>query len=166
MAPVFRMSDVHIVDFPETRVAVLAHRGDPADLPASIARFIAWRRENHLPPSCSATFNIAYDDPRSVPAADFRMDLCAATDHAIAANPQGVVASVIPGGRCAVLRHAGGDDGLEAAARFLGGEWLAQSGEVLRGFPLFLQRVRFSPDVPGHEAVTDLFLPLAQAALP
>lgn len=161
MAPVFLVSDVRIEDFPETRVAMLTHRGDPAGLPASITRFIAWRRENHLPPPRSATFNIAWNDPQSVPAADFRMDLCAATDHAIAANPQGVVAGVIPGGRCAVLRHTGTDEGLDAAARFLCGEWLPQSGERGRGFPLFLQRVHFFPEVAEDAMVTDLFLPLA-----
>jgi AraC family transcriptional regulator len=161
MRPHFRLQDVTVVAFPETRVALLAHRGDPGSLPASITRFIAWRRENHLPPALSATFNIAHDDPQAVAPADFRMDLCAATGRAIAPNPQGVVAGVIPGGRCARLRHTGPDEGLEAAARFLYGEWLPQSGEALRDYPLFLQRVRFFPDVPESEAVIDLFLPLA-----
>jgi len=33
-------------------------------------------------------------------------------------------------------------------------------GEELRDFPLFMQRVKFFPDVPDSEAVTDIYLPL------
>jgi AraC family transcriptional regulator len=75
-------------------------------------------------------------------------------------NAFGVVSKTIPGGRCAVLRHVGSDDNLAATVRYLYAEWLPQSGEEPRDFPLFLQRVRFFPDVPEHEAATDVFLPL------
>jgi AraC family transcriptional regulator len=71
-----------------------------------------------------------------------------------------VVARTIPAGRCAVLRHVGSDDGFAATFDFLYREWLPKSGEEPRDFPLFLQRVKFFPDVPEHEAVTDVFLPL------
>jgi AraC family transcriptional regulator len=39
-------------------------------------------------------------------------------------------------------------------------EWLPQSEEELRDFTLYFQRVSFFPDVPEHEAITDVFLPL------
>ena len=39
-------------------------------------------------------------------------------------------------------------------------DWLPRSGEEPRDFPFFAQRVAFYPEVPEHEAVTDLFLPL------
>lgn len=90
-------------------------------------------------------------------------DLCAQTDREIPDNPLGVVAKIIPAGRCAVLRHVGRDERLEDAVRFLYTDGLANSGEELRDFPLFLQRIRFFPEVPEHEAVTDVFLPLAGA---
>ena len=67
---------------------------------------------------------------------------------------------MIPGGRCAVLRVIGGSDDLEAPALYLYRDWLPASGEEPRDFPLYCQRVSFFPDVPEHEAVTDLFLPL------
>ena len=78
----------------------------------------------------------------------------------VAPNPYGVVGRTIPRGRCAVLRHVGSDDGYAATLDWLYKEWLPASGEEPRDFPLFLQRVRFFPDVPEHEAVTDVFLPL------
>lgn len=151
---------VRIVSVDDVRVAVLAHRGDPRLLGDSIRRFIEWRKQNHLPPRVSATFNIVYDDPEQAPAEEFRFDLCAATDKEIADNPFGIVAKTIPGGRCAVLRHVGSDDALGKTVRYLYAEWLPKSGEVVRDFPLYFQRIEFFPDVPENEAVTDVFLPL------
>ncbi len=51
-------------------------------------------------------------------------------------------------------------DDLGESVTFLYSQWLPQSGEGPRDFPLYFQRVRFFPDVPEHEAVTDIFLPL------
>jgi DNA gyrase inhibitor GyrI len=52
-------------------------------------------------------------------------------------------------------------EGLPAQTlKYLYATWLPASGEELRDFPLYLQRVRFFPDVPEHEAIVDVFLPL------
>jgi AraC family transcriptional regulator len=67
---------------------------------------------------------------------------------------------VIPGGRCAVVRVIGRADNLEAPALHLYRDWLPDSGEEPRDFPLFCQRVRFFPEVAERDAITDLFLPL------
>jgi AraC family transcriptional regulator len=153
-------SDVSIVVVEETKVAVFEHRGDPASIGDSIRSFIAWRKQNQLPPQRYATFNILYDDPNGVAPDDFRLDLCVATDRDMAASPLGIVEKTLPGGRCAVLRHVGSDGDLGKSIAYLYAQWLPQSGEELRGFPLYLQRIRFFPDVPEHEAVSDLFLSL------
>lgn len=158
----FSPDQVRIVEFPATRVMVMSHRGDPAGLPETIGRFIAWRKASHLPPKTNATFNILYGDPDATPPAGFRLDLCVATGRAFPdAAAHGLEAAVLPAGRCAVLRHVGSDDGLGAAFDFLYGQWLPASGEEPRDAPLFLRRVAFFPDVPEHEAVLDIFLPLA-----
>lgn len=162
MTTPFALDQVKIVDFKAVQVAVLPHRGDPRRIGDSIRRFIEWRKQNHLPPRSSATYNILYDDPDAVPADAYRFDLCAATQREITPNDQGIVAAMIPHGRCAVLRFTGSDDLLSNAVRFLYSQWLPQSGEELRDFPLFLQRVQFFPDVPEHEAVVDVFLPLKE----
>ena len=150
--------DIHVVDFPETRVAVLEHRGDPNRIGDSIRSFIAWRKQHHLHPNRHATFNIFYDDPYQVATEDYRLDLCVAVDRDIVGD--GIIDKIIPAGRCAVLRHVGSDDHLHASIAYLYSEWLPQSGEEPRDFPLFVQRVTFFPDVPEHEAVVDIFLPL------
>jgi len=151
---------VRIIEVKDTRVAVLEHRGDPALLGDSVRRFIGWRKEAGLPPKTSATFNILYDDPNTTPLEDFRFGLCAATERDVLPNSAGVVIKTIPGGRCAVLRHIGSDDNFGEAVYYLYAVWLPQSGEEPRDFPLYCQRVTFFPDVPEHETITDVFLPL------
>ena len=160
MKPDTRGEHVELVVFPETHVAVREHRGDPRLIGDSIRELIAWRKQNHLPPRLSATFNILYDDPDDTAPENFRLDLCVATDRSVADNPYGIVAKTIPGGRCAVLRHVGTEDKLFQAVEYLYAEWLPRSGEEPRDFPLYLQRVSFFPDVPEHETVVDIFLPL------
>lgn len=152
-------SDVEIVDFPETRVASLRHRGPAARLGDSLRRFIAWRRENGLPPQRAATFNIVHEGP-DVPPGEGGYELCVAITRPVAPNDAGIVESSIPAGRCARLRHTGSDDTLPQSVDYLYATWLPASGEELRDFPLFFQRVRFFPEVPESEAVTDVFLPL------
>jgi AraC family transcriptional regulator len=160
MKPAFEASQVGIVDFPETKVAAVRHRGDPRTIGDSVRRLIAWRKEHKLSPRVSATFNILYDDPQAVEPEDFRFDVCAATDMDIAPNAHGVCGQSIDGGRCAVLRYTGADEHLAEAVRYLYAEWLPTSGEEPRDYPLFVQRVKFFPDVPENEAMCDIHLPL------
>ena len=152
---------VKVINFSDTKIAVFEHRGDPRLIGNSVRRFIEWRKQNHLPPKISATFDILYDNPAEVAPESFRLDICAAVDQDVADNKLGVISKTIPGGRCAVLRHIGSDDTLGETINYLYSEWLPQSGEELRDFPAYLQRILFFPDVPESEAITDVFLPLS-----
>lgn len=155
-----QVEQVKIVTFKETKVAALEHLGDPQLIGNSVRKFIEWRKQNYLPPRVSKTFNIVYDTPAETAPEDYRLDMCAATDSHVANNSFGVVAKTIPGGRCAVLRHIGSDDTLCDTVTYLYSEWLPQSGEELRDFPLYFERVSLFPDVPEIEAIIDVFLPL------
>jgi len=158
MKPEIQPTQVQIISFKDTKVAVLEHRGDPNLIGNSVSKFIQWRKQNNLPPSLSATFNILYDNPSDVSPDDYRFDLCAAISSDVADNPLGIVEKTIPGGRCAVLRHIGSDSNIGESITYLYSKWLPLSGEEMR-FPLYLQRVSFFPDVPEYEAITDVFLP-------
>jgi AraC family transcriptional regulator len=156
------MANVEIVNFPETQVAVLEHRGDPKSIGESVKMLIEYRKQHHLHPSTNATFNIAYNSPTDVPAQDFRIDLCVATDQPVGDNQYGIVSKTIPGGRCAVLRHIGSDNTLGETVRHLCEEWFPRSGEIRRGFPLFFQRVKFPPEVSENDSIIEVYLPLQQ----
>ena len=160
MQQTFNASDVTIQEVALIPVAIMQHRGPPATVGKTIQRFIAWRKANGLSPRTSETFNVFHSDPRTTDPSDYRLDLCAGTERTFDADEQGLVSGIIPGGRCAVLRIVGNTDDLEPAALYLYRDWLPKSGEEARDFPLYCQRVSFFPEVPEHEAVVDLFLPL------
>jgi AraC family transcriptional regulator len=156
----FTTDDVTIRDVLPTRVAIMEHRGSPETLGATIRRFIAWRKAANLHPSTSPTFTVWHSEGRPEQQVDYSIDLCVGTDQPIAANGEQVKAGEIPGGRCAVLRVVGNTDNLEPAALYLYRDWLPASGEDARDFPIYCQRLSLFPEVPEHEAVADVFLPL------
>ncbi|HKS19687.1 MAG TPA: AraC family transcriptional regulator [Bradyrhizobium sp.] len=160
MQRTFTTDDVTIRDVPPTKVAIMEHRGDPATLGATIRRFIAWRKAANLHPRTSPTFNVWHSEGRPAQQADYSIDLCVGTDQPIEANGEEIKAGEIPGGRCAVLRVVGNTDNLEPAALYLYRDWLPASGEEARDFPIYCQRLSLFPEVPEHETVAELFLPL------
>lgn len=153
--------DVTIRDVPPTPVAIMEHRGDRATLGDTIQRFIAWRKAAGLSPETSPTFNVFRSERIPANPADYSMDLCVGTDLPIDADDGQMMAGVIPGGRCAVLRVVHNTNNLEPAALYLYRDWLPASGEEARDFPIYCQR-HFSmfPNVPVPDVVCELFLPL------
>ncbi|MCB8821549.1 AraC family transcriptional regulator [Microvirga rosea] len=160
MQKTFTHKDVTIRNVSPTPIAIMEHRGDPSTLGATIQRFIAWRKAAGLHPRTNPTFNVWRSERRPASPAGYSVDLCVGTDKPIVANGEKVKASEIPGGRCAVLRVVGNTDNLEPAALYLYREWLPASGEEARDFPIYCQRLSFFPEVPEHETVAELFLPL------
>lgn len=155
-----RTQTVNIIDFPETRVAALEHQGSPHRVMETVSKFIQWRKEHGPSPKISDTFNILYEDPASVAPEDYRFDVCASIQTPLKANAYSVIEKVIPGGRCAVLRHIGSDNLLGQSIHYLYSHWLEQCDQSLRNAPCFMKRVTFYPDVPEHEMIIDIYLPI------
>ena len=151
--------DVRLVDFPETRVAALEHRGPPELEHQTARRLVQWRLRHRLSPDRHRTYGVHYTDPRTTPPEQHRVDFCVSVDDDVAPNPEGVVPKVIPAGRCAVARHLGSRDNVSAAA-YLYDVWLPQSGETPRDFPIFFHYVNVGPNVQEHEMITDVYLPV------
>jgi len=151
--------EVKIVKFPETKVAVLEHHGSPALEHESVKTLISWRIENMLPLDKHKSYGVHYNDPRTTPPEEYRVDLCISVEREIPPNPQGVVNKVIPPGRCAVVRHIGSRENV-VAAKYLYESWLPESGESLRGFPIFFHYVNIGPNIKEQEMITDVYLPL------
>ena len=152
--------DVQIVHFDQVLTATLEHRSSPNNLGQSIAKFIAWRKQNKLPPSKSRTFNLLYDDPNQTPPDEYRFGLCCAVNEPIEDQEHGIASKVIPAGRCAKIRFVGSDDAIGVAVNYLYGQWLAENEHQLRDFPIFFERVSFFPEVAEHEMITDIYLPI------
>ena len=107
LMPSFSPDDVTIFELPSTTVASMTHVGEPATIAATVARFIAWRQASGLTDPDLPIYGIFPTDTRVTAPAEFRMEICVATNRAIAPNDDGVEAATIPGGRVAALRLLG-----------------------------------------------------------
>lgn len=160
MTQEFTPDQVTLRDVAPIRVAIFEHRGDPATIDATVQRFIAWRKAAGLSPRTHPTFNIWHSERRPADPADYRMDLCVGLNpgQRVEVEDPSVKAGEIPGGRCAVLRVTGDTHNLEPAALYLYREWLPASGEEMRDFPIYCQRLFV--EEPERGAAAELFLPL------
>jgi AraC family transcriptional regulator len=150
---------VAILDFPETLVAALEHHGPEHLTYNTTKKFIEWRQANGLRPGMGNTYGVHYSDPVTTLPEDYRLDICLSVAKPVAPNPQGVVTKTIPAGRCACVRHIGSRHHIHPA-EWIYREWLPQSGEELRDYPIFFHYVNVGPDVKEHEMITDVYLPL------
>ena len=158
----FTHDDVTIRDVPSMPVAIMEHRGDRAMLGTTIERFKAWCKAKGLSPETGRASVMVFRSERCPEdPVNYSMDLCVGTDQPIDMNDETMKAGVIPGGRCAVLRYPGNTHNLEPAALYLYREWLPDSGEEVRDFPIYCQRrLSLIPDMSAHEVIVELFLPL------
>ncbi|EAQ66691.1 transcriptional regulator, AraC family protein [Marinomonas sp. MED121] len=155
--------NVELIEFHTLSIAYLTHKGHPNQLHRSIQTFIDWRRARALPPHKSRTFNLLYHDPKRVEPEDYRFDIaCEFKASALSKldRDANIAMLDIPQGRYAKIRYQGDDDQLDQAIYYLFNLWLEQSGEKLRDFPLFIERVSFFPDVAANKAISDIYLAL------
>lgn len=153
--------NVNIVYFETTNVALIEHLGSPDNVLETAGKFIAWRKETGLSPvKTSKTFGIPYSDPKLTEPEKFRWDVCGSMEGDIPANEYGVKGGVIPGGRCAVIRHKGSHDNLEDSIYYVYREWLPKSGEEVRDHPCFFHYVNLIHEVDECDLITDIYFPL------
>ncbi len=94
--------NVEIVEFPETKIAVVEHRGAPEKEYLAVKKLVAWRIENKMAPSdVHKHYGIHYNDPRKVASSEYRVDLCVSVEQDIPENSAGVINKTIPALRCA-----------------------------------------------------------------
>lgn len=152
---------VSIVTFPETRVAAVSHVGHPSREHETARKLITWKLEHRLlDQSLHRSYGLHYTDPRTVNPAAHCVDFCLSFDGPIEPNPYGVHERTIPATKCALARDIGSRLNNQAA-KYLYDKWLPASGEELTGQPLVFHYVNVGPHVKEHEAITDVYLPMA-----
>ncbi len=158
--------DVHIVAFPETRVAIVEHRGPPALEHDTVRKLVAWKLAHRLLDPCKhRSYGVHHTDPRSTPPSEHRVDFCLSIDddqELGADDRNGIHIGVLPRLlRCACARDIGSRADNKAAA-FLRDAWLPGSGERLDpDFPLMIfHYLNVGPGVRDEEMITDVYLPL------
>ncbi|KWU52553.1 AraC family transcriptional regulator [Pseudomonas palleroniana] len=152
---------LRILEFTETQVAALEHRGPAGLVNHTTSRFIEWRKHSgQSPVASSRTFGIPYTNPDTTPPEAFRFVICGEIDEAVAPNAFGVHERVIPGGRCVVVRHVGSPDHIGETIYPIYRDWLPASGEELRDHPLFFHYLSVYPETPQDQWQTDVYVPL------
>lgn len=152
--------NVEIVNFPETKVAAIEHRGAPALEHETVRKLIAWKLDNRLlDPSKHRNYGVHYTDSRTARSSEHRVEFCLSIDEDIGPNSYGIVNKKLPACRCARARDVGSRSNNKAAA-YLYEMWLPQSGEALGDFPIFFHYVNVGPKVREEEMITDVYLPL------
>ncbi|MCL2919457.1 AraC family transcriptional regulator [Shewanella litorisediminis] len=153
--------DVKLIEMPSLAVAWLEHKGNPARVLDTSARFIEWRKQTGLSPIASArTFGIPNGDPSTMAAQDFRFKVAGSVKAPVPANPHGVENGEIAGGRYAVIRHLGSHANMDASIYGFFRDWLPQSGETVREAPLFFEYLNFVHQVDECDLITDIYVPL------
>lgn len=152
--------EVDIVSFEQTHLAILEHKGPLNQVSETLQKFVAWRKKFGPSPRVSRTFNIYYDDPELVAAQNYRMDVGAELLSTLKPNDFGIVKKTIPDLTCARLRCLGSWDLLGPAMRQFYSHWLPKSDFMPDSFPMFVHRVNLFPEVPEHELITDIYLPV------
>lgn len=157
--------DVKIITVEPMKVAVLEHLGDPMHVNNTVAAFIEWRQASGLSDcSTQGTYGVPWNDPLTTPGPEFRFDVCGELNPKatglVPENPQGVISKTIPGGRCAVVRHVGAYERISDSVYYLYCQWLPNSGEELRDFPVYFRYLELDKDHPEHAQQTDILLPL------
>lgn len=142
------------------RIAYLSHLDEPSLLGETLNAFIHWRKRNALGPHKSRTFNLIYQTSKSMPNHHFRLDI-ACEFHSLQLKACDIEAGLklaeIPAGNYARLRHIGSDDELEKSINHLYQYCLDDDYISLKDVPPLLERVRFFPDVPECESITDIY---------
>ena len=155
-----RSMDVEIVVFPETKVALIEHRGSPALEHETARKLIAWKLENRLlDQSKYRSYGLHYTDSRDTPPSQHHVDFCLSIERDVGPNPHGITTRVIPRCRCARARDVGSRSNNRAAV-YLAEVWLPQSGESLADLPLIFHYVNVGPDIKEEEMITDVYVPL------
>lgn len=157
--------DVKIITVEPINVAVLEHLGDPMRVNNTVAAFIEWRKASGLSDyTTQGTYGVPWNDPHTTPGDEFRFDVCGElnpeANGQVPENAQGVISKTIPGGRCAVVRHVGAYERISDSVYYLYRQWLPQSGEELRDFPVYFRYLELDQNHPEHAQQTDILLPL------
>lgn len=152
---------VDIVEFEETKVACLEHRGPRERVMETAGKFIEWRKATGLSPvKTSKTFGIPRNDPNAVEPENFQWDVCGSVESDVPENVYGVKTAIIPGGRCARIQHKGSHDVIDRTIYHVYRDWLPESGEELRDFPCFFHYLNLIHEVDECDLLTDVYVPL------
>lgn len=150
---------VDIRNINKIRLAVIEHRGDPKWIAESVNKLVSWAKAQpiNLKPKPGEAFGIAYDDPKTTPASEFRMDLGIKIPENLKLEGN-IVEKYLPSGSYAIVMHKGSRNNLDDTVYPLYREWLPNSGKELGDFPCVFCYYNFDHEVAETESLTECWL--------
>lgn len=150
---------VEIKNKDKIRLAMIEHRGDPHSIPESVDKLVTWAKAQSvsLKPQPGNAFAIGYDDPKTTPPSEFRLDLGISIPSSIQVSGE-IIEKYLPAGRYAIAIHKGSRNHLDKTVYPMYREWLPNSGEQLGDFPCIFCYYNFEHDVAETELLTECWL--------
>ncbi|KTD74610.1 AraC family transcriptional regulator [Legionella waltersii] len=154
-----KMMTVIIKDMSARRLAVVEHRGDPRQVGESVNKLIHWAKDQpmNLKPKAGEAFAFAYDDPKTTPKEEFRLDLAITVPEQIKLTGE-IKEKRLPAGRYAVAIHKGSRENIGNTVYGMYRDWLPQSGEELGDLPCIFCYYNFDHEVAETELLTECWL--------
>lgn len=157
------MYDVVIKKLPAINAVGIDHTGAYMEIGKAFEALFRWLGARNLIGPSMRMIGLYYDDPSSVPEEELRSRACVLVDKTLPAEAP-VTQTNIAGGSYAVLRHKGPYADMRAAYQWLYGTWLLQSGKEIADAPILEAYLNNPRDTPPTELLTEICLPLRQAA--
>lgn len=150
---------VVIKEMKARRLAAFEHRGDPRKVGDSVNKLINWAKAQTLDlrPKPGEAFGFAYDDPKTTPSNEFRIDLAITVPEQVKLDGD-IVEKRLPAGRYAVAIHKGSRNNIDETVKGLYRDWLPKSGEELGDLPCIFSYHNFEHEVAETELVTECWL--------
>ncbi len=151
--------NVMIKSLPARRLAVMEHNGDPSRVSETVNKLISWAKAQplNLKPKPGDAFGFAYNDPKTTPIDEFRLDLGLTVPEQLVLGNE-VIERRLPAGRYAVAMHKGSHDRIADTVYALYRDWLPNSGEVLGDLPCLFCYYNFEHEVAETELLTECWL--------
>ncbi|MGX6641432.1 AraC family transcriptional regulator [Legionella pneumophila] len=149
---------VDIKSIDKIRLAVIEHKGDPKLLGESINKLVSWAKSQsiNLKPRAGEAFALAYDDPKTTPPSEFRIDLGIKVPENLKLD--GVIEKFLPSGRYAVTVHKGSRNNIGDVVYYLYRDWLPNTSEQLGDLPCIFCYYNFDHEVAETELLTECWL--------
>jgi AraC family transcriptional regulator len=151
--------NVDIKNINKIRLAVIEHRGDPTFIAESVNKLVSWAKSQSvsLKPKPGESFAIAYDDPSTTPASEFRLDLGIKVPENLKLD-ENIIEKYLPAGRYATAMHKGSRVNIGDTVYSLYREWLPSAGEQLGDLPCVFCYYNFEHEVAETELLAECWL--------
>jgi AraC family transcriptional regulator len=142
-----------------TRIAFVRHQGPENQIDKTFRRLVEWAGDKGLLTDGTKYIGVAHDELAGNGAAEVPYDCAITVGRDF--RPEGEVqVGSLEAGEYAIVTYQGPYWGIDAAYSWVEGSWLQELGRQKRVAPVFEVYLNDPADVPEHQLLTDVHIPL------